>query len=488
LAVVTDPPILINNATDRGTAPFSGPFEIGSALYLVSNETTPTPGIHVWKSLDSGATWTLQDSANQPTTDGDSYDVTLIGTVFFIAVQNIVINPNENLQMITFDTATDTYGALVDSGRTVALGANVRMAALSDLSLVIVYQKPDTSIKFTTFAAGVFGAEVAFAAAASQAPRAIVIDLSDVAHVFWSKTVTGTTTLNHTTITAGVVSAPQAVHANTNSVFVTSKSPAVIWGDKLVFPSRTDIAATAAAGVWIGTPIAAPVWSFELVDDIDWPGLGFPGESDVLPFVFLGGDGLLYVFWTALDYDDIANIIDREYYKTNDGSGWSDPILFYDAVTDPQTADPVAPEDQFIHVTNFTLLSDNTTIGAFIALETPTFCAPFYLIPTPCDPVVTVNGIVVPNNGEPFALPPGVEGQPYGPVQIVFSEGPSESWEYSIPVGNLPPGLTMGPGTPSNPAPTTTTEVGVPIQGTPTFTSFSGPVTTFFTMRGRLIG
>ncbi len=477
MPLVTTPPININNATDRGEAPFSGPFEIGANFYLVTIESTPVQGIHVWKSADK-LTWALKDSANQPSATGGFYDVVLIGTVFSIAFAQG--SPASTLEVITFDTGTDTYGTpAVDS--TFSLVSNVRMVALSDNSLVLVYQKPDTSIKFTTFAAGVFGVEVAFAAAASQFVASAVVDAIDVTHVFWSKTVAGTTTLNHTKITAGVVGAPQAVHANGNSTFTrTGKSNAVIWGTKLVFPSCDD--AGNLAGVWIGTPIAAPVWTFTLVDTIDWAGAGFPAESDDETFVFVDS-GTLYVFWIALDPSDPSNVLDREYFSSNDGSGWADPAIFYDAVTDPQTFDPVSDEDQFIHVTNFTKLSDGS-FGGLIALETPTFCAPFYLLPGDCDITITVtphgaSPITVPDDGMVYVLP-----HAYGLTQYSFSQGtvgapalmqavegggPPQTFEYSIPQGNMPAGMSLGGSLSGSSSPPVQSSGGLSFQGTPNF-------------------
>jgi len=510
--VVTSPPININNATDRGEAPFSGPFEASGALYLVTIETTPANAIHVWKSSDSGSTWTLKDSANQPGATGLGYDVLLIGTVLYIAP---ISNPGTaTFGVIAFDTATDTYGALVPSGYTMQ-GQKIRIAALSDNSITLFYQKPDTSLKFTTFAAGVFGVEVAFAAAGSQSVRSLVADAGDVLHAFWSKAVAGTTTLNHTTITAGVVGAPQAVHAAAGFPFFVNaqRSNAAVWTieDKLVFPSSLDDGTL--AGVWVGTPIAAPVWSFELVDDIDWTGAGFPSETDAETFLFVSG-GVLYAFWIALDYSD-GPIIDREYFKSNDGSGWSAPTIYYDAVTDPQVFDPVADADQFIHFTNFTKLTSGA-FGSFIALETPTFCASFYLLDVPCDIVITVQpksggvtgaAVVVPV-GEVFALPPVIAGQQY-PIQILRATeaNPADNFEYSVTSGSPPPKVFIGgpvqgapdatnpnppAPTPNNPTPVTDSTVGVPAYGTPQITQPDpstpvGPVTYTWRSKVRLI-
>jgi hypothetical protein len=500
MATITAPPINVNNATDRGEAPFSGPFEPGDGFfYLVTIESTPVQGLHVWRSADK-QTWTLLDSANQPDATGGFYDVALDGAILRIAFAEG--SPASTLQAVTFNTAgAGSWGVPVDSTFDIA-GGVIRLVVLSDSSLVICYQKGDTSIQFTTFAAGVFGVETVIHAAAAQSVFSAVVDAIDVTHVFWNESVTGTITLYHSKITAGVVGARQAVHANTNQFFCTSgKSNAVISGASLVFPSAND--AGTRAGVWIGTPLAVPVWTFTLIDDIDWTGLGFAGESDDETFVFVDpATGNLYAFWIALDFDDPLNIIDREYYKVFDGATWSDPVLFYDAVTDPQTFDPVSDADQFIHATNFTVLSDGS-FGALIALETPTFCAPFYLL-AGCDITITVtphgsSPVTVPDDAQVFALPPAYGLTPYtfggssptpnapALLQAVEGAGPPQNFEYSITQGSLPQGMFLGASISGQTSPPVQSSTGLSFQGTPA----DNPTTPqTFVIRGkaRLVG
>ncbi len=115
--------------------------------------------------------------------------------------------------------------------------------------------------------------------AGSQRFITVSVDSSDVIYVFWRKFAGGVHTLNLSTLTAGVLSAPQAVHAAASSRFVNlSRQNSAVWGTKLVFASSQD--SISRAGVWIGDPIGAPVWAFTLIDDIDWTGMGLAGEAD----------------------------------------------------------------------------------------------------------------------------------------------------------------------------------------------------------------
>ncbi len=434
-AVITTTPVLINNATDRGEAAFSGPYELSGARYLVSIETTPVQGVHVWKSIDSGASYTLMDSANQPVGGGGFYDVLAIGNVLYVAVAENLLTPKLGIK--TFDTSTDTWGGFVDSTYLVA-GGVLRIANLSTNAVYVFYQAPDTSIRYTTFIAGVFGLEITISAAASQALQGVVVDNIDTIHFFWRKAVAGITSLNHTTIIAGVVSAPQLVHSASNFLFCSSgKSNPTIDGANIVFPSVDDT--NFRAGIYNGTPLASPTWTFQQVDDIDWTGLGFAGESDDEVFVFENG-GVLYCFWIALDFDNIGNIIDQEYYKTRTAGVWSGAVLFYDAVTNPQTDDPVPPENQFIHATNFAKMIDST-FGSFIALETNTFCAPYSLVDQggggcsfTITPIVIAHSVI---GGERYDSQVQIIGSEVGgaPVQVIT---------YSVVSGALPPGMTIG--------------------------------------------
>ncbi len=129
MATITTPPILLSNSSQDGLAPFSGPFEVGSALYLVTIEFSPVNALHVWKSTDGGVTYAIKNAANQPIGTG-SYDVKLIGTTFYIVFAPFA----GSKAMVTFDTGTDTYGAPVTLNAQAGL-----MAALSDGSIYIFY-------------------------------------------------------------------------------------------------------------------------------------------------------------------------------------------------------------------------------------------------------------------------------------------------------------------------------------------------------------
>lgn len=494
---VTKPPLLINNATDRGTAMFSGPFEIGSNLYIVTQQDslsfppppasgTPSPGIHVWKSPDFGLTWTLQDPTHAPATP-TRFDTVLVGTTIYIAYSDYTSNV---LKITTFNTTTNLYGTIVSSGYDITV-APPRTGALSNGTVYIFYVNSDTTLRYTTFASGVFGSELTFSAAATQSWRSLVVSGTDVIHLFWSKNVSGTSTLYYNTITSGVVSSAQTISSNTSNRFVVSgQSRSAIFNNAIYFPSANS---TSKTGVWVGTPVSAPVWSFVLVDDINWTGLGYPTEGDVETFLVLG-NSLLYVFWTSLSYDSYPNaagIIDRIYCKSYDGATWSSPVIFYDNVTNPDVNSHVDPFDQFIHFSSVVVLS-NTHFGVLTTLEEKRdnvhlFCAPYYLFDCIFDltfkPTNAQPPQIVPTSGT-YVLPPAYGGQPYQGGEAILRAG-TESFEYSITSGVTPSGITLGGSVSSSTDPPITSSTGVGVVGTPT--NPTTPTTYTFTGKLRLL-
>jgi hypothetical protein len=111
-------PIKIDPAIGEWAQEYSnfqqGPFLVGSALYaMLSTATT----LEVFKSVDAGITWTLQDAANEPT------DANLNGgACCFDGVHTLWVaycGAGENVLVATFDTSTDTWttglGSSVDT-------------------------------------------------------------------------------------------------------------------------------------------------------------------------------------------------------------------------------------------------------------------------------------------------------------------------------------------------------------------------------------
>jgi hypothetical protein len=98
--------------------------ETPSALYAVTQSTTPE--LHVWKSTDSGATWTEQDTANNPTVTNanypfsacDTYTGPYLGLVYFTATNT--------MRGRAFNMSTDTYGTEWNSGDATTAASNER--------------------------------------------------------------------------------------------------------------------------------------------------------------------------------------------------------------------------------------------------------------------------------------------------------------------------------------------------------------------------
>jgi hypothetical protein len=83
--------------------------ETPSALYAVTQSTEPA--LHVWKSTDDGATWTEQDTSNNPTVTNavypfdacDTRSGPYLGTAFLTATNTVRVR--------LFDMSTDTWGS-----------------------------------------------------------------------------------------------------------------------------------------------------------------------------------------------------------------------------------------------------------------------------------------------------------------------------------------------------------------------------------------
>lgn len=514
---VTEPPVILPTAgapvrNDSNTG-LGGPFEVGSSLYSFAKTQTGSPRkLKAFKSTDQGVTWIEQDAAGAPSVA--LYDLAYAGGIAYV-----LHNFTTDYQLTAFNTATDMWGASSAAlTPTVVAGyvcSSARIARVSsgDVYAFLNYGQivpPYTGgfIQYAIFSGAAWSALTDFVAlnpAILPSIRQLIVDPLDVIHVFYQSGIPNVVfplqpqdLVHNTVTTGGVIGAPQVIETGLPGI-AFAPGYCSVWNNKLIVPSYT-AGSSERAGVWIGDPYTAPVWTFEQVDNIAWG----PDPEDEDVFSFVDGDGVLHLFWITLDFNpaDPADIIDRMYYATNDGSGWSAPVLFYDEVTDPQQEDPaIDPYDQFLHTLSVTKLA-NGLFGVVTALEENGFCAGYYLIDSSCDitievgpqpsaahPVFAPTLIIEMGDTGPFPLASAVANQPYPPQQILAQEtAPGESFEYEVTAGALPTGMTIRSSTSST---TTTgpvtTSSGITIQGQPTLTRFTGPRTYQFSTRVRLI-
>jgi len=132
-------PNTIAAGTNRIAQPVQvGPFKIGSAFYVVVTDSSNAV-VRIFKSTDSGVTWSEKDSASEPA----------IGTVAFTsAVQNgtkiYVASVSAGLfwQVSVFDSGTDTWTSTTVSTNAASANYNAGCMAYraSDGSLIITDQ------------------------------------------------------------------------------------------------------------------------------------------------------------------------------------------------------------------------------------------------------------------------------------------------------------------------------------------------------------
>ncbi len=343
---VTQPPVVLDTVDaavdDVEGAHFYGPFVIGSNQYAVLlSEPGSSPPFHNWlnvyKTTDGGLTWTSMDSANRPDTS-QSFDVILNGTVFTIVYTASTID--DPLKIITFDTATDTFGVpSVDGPLT---SGNARIAQFASGDLCIWYGGFTLGLQAAViFSAGVWGIPVTIPASKNDA-RSIVMGANNVAQLFYFDIhAVGPDFFNsvflRTFTNGGVMGAEQNVFTSP-AVVLRSSDPTgriVIWNGDFIVPAFGGTNNT-QAGIWTGSPYTAPVWTFTLLDPTVQP----PGAGDFTPFALVDSNNNLIVFWNTLNFGSPAGPVNMS-YRINDGTGFKTAQILYDELTNPPLNPPL---------------------------------------------------------------------------------------------------------------------------------------------------
>jgi hypothetical protein len=335
--VVTLPPVVFSpdSRDDQNGSHYFGPFPVGANLYAIT-ATSNFTFLGIFKSTDNGATWNRMDQAHAPRIAlggvQTMFDALLIGTVFSVLYADAFAG---GLRIITFDTGTDLYGAPSAVGP--ANPSMVRLAMFSNGDLLAAFL--DTSIPgpgFAIFSGGVWGVESSFVGNVSI--TGLVMGSDDIARVFYYTHPAGVTVFMRTVDQLGTIGAQQPVFTSTyraNMEGAFNEMPCgrpVIWNNKLILPYYGNPAGSGKqAGVYIGDPFTAPVWTFQLVDTLTWAGTA----QDTYAYAFVDSGNNLYLFWCSVD---TTLTISQIYYAVNSGAGFGAPILFYDEIANPPTA------------------------------------------------------------------------------------------------------------------------------------------------------
>ena len=320
-----------------------GPWDIGGAWYVLGKSSATSAAIY--KSTDLGVSWVEQDDSNEPSLQGgwSSYrDGTLI---------HVLANNNVNFFLKTFDTATDTWGALSVAGpssATPGVGGQSVIARLTKVAsgdlyaffLVRTSNAPvQIDIQYSIYSGGVWSAPVVLISG-SPGPlyhyiQGTIVDPNNLIHIFYKEGTLGNDnqgTLNHVTLTiGGVIGTPQVVDSDSTNYYSAGHS--TIFGTDILLP-YFDV--NGFAGVYVGD-YTTPVWSFTLVDTlvhaagvVDWGNTLAPTNA----FAFEDG-GTAFLIFQSTNGQIGGYTVNAVYYARNTGGGWDAPVLFYNEVTDP---------------------------------------------------------------------------------------------------------------------------------------------------------
>jgi hypothetical protein len=438
-----------------------GPWPWTGALYCALADSgvgaPPTSTLRIYKSVDSGYTWTEQDGVNRViwklALPGASVALRYSGSgVVHIAYCDPVAG---NIRLKTFDFATDTYSAEFGAaGSPVpSLGNVVGVVCLPSGDIRVFYTLltggfAPIRICWAKYSAGAWGAfpNVVFTAPGPPfytlyfAAGAMIVEPGGKLHLFYGYTTPGVWPLTishycHRTLTdADVLSPAQPPlydDGGCNNRLTNAFINAV--GDLKVCVSISPGGpGWFCPGVATGVPAGdAPVWTVVTVNNI--PGEG-EGESG-FEYIVEALDGTFHIWWLLPGPFFPSQI----WHAVDSGLGWGAADLWYDeAVQPPLPAipgyDPTAGGTAY---TSVTVYPNSTTYGAPFGVmlgsggvpPPSALATPFYLAfapappppapaPTPParrggQPRLAQGGTVCPNAEAAYKTPPGYQDRYY---------------------------------------------------------------------------
>lgn len=307
-----------------------GPFENGTNLYAVLIDDTADT-LEVWKSTDSGDSWSEQDSGNHKTVVASQACCHTVqsGTTLYIAylIASDVVN------IVPFSMATDTYGTVITGGPTAAVAGTASalsppiLSRRSDGDYVVLHNGPTQSIMGTgyrrvlysrhegstwTLDTDVAGIDVQI----HYDTRAAILGSSDRVHFFWTDATNSD--LKHRSLTsANSLNTIQDVDTSVTIGNYTAGIP-TLNGSEVVLPYKHS---TGDLNVARATSADDPSWSTQTVTPAD------PESTDANPGAAAVDGSVVYVFWPDAATDDI-------FRDSDGGTGtWGVDVEWKDAVT-----------------------------------------------------------------------------------------------------------------------------------------------------------
>lgn len=296
-------PVIIDSVTfgeqwseaTPSTSMVFGPWLVGGNLYevLVPQDTTgtSTPQLcNVWKSTDGGLTWTAMDSANAILVRGfqaccDGLKITVVNSLYPVGIIPV------DMHVIEFDLATDLWGAQGGASPAQSVTGAQLILPRSDGSKIIVYASlanTNGDLDAVSWKAGVWGTPfniVSFAPGNGFGFVSGCIDTTNTAHVFFTDL---SNVSNYQAILLSNALGATSVLVDAN--FILEGIP-ICDGTRIMLPVGDSFGPAIRPSLWVGTPLAAPVWT--LYSDID-PAYAASNNMGTSPMANIIG-GKLYI-------------------------------------------------------------------------------------------------------------------------------------------------------------------------------------------------
>lgn len=320
VATAIDPSTLADFA-HNGISNINVPiWSIGTAIYqMVRHELIPgqiaTNQIAVYKSLDGGVTWNVQDQANEPDNSSEANNF-LDGTTVYVLVGPRSDQNDVALRLYSFDCQTDTWTLIDGTGPVAHWPCFVSRLTTGDF-LIAYGHIFANDIWVASFVGGVWTViqDLTLVTAVSLDPLEVYgcLDATDRTHLAFNDTATRG--LWHVSFSAGFALGP---------VDAFLGNPIDI-GSCLAVGSSIMIAVLelGALTIYSGTPLAIPTFATVVADPNppDFPKLVYDATNAQLVCVY--GDWTTEEFFSLTTTTDLTGL-----------SGWVAAVVIYDINTD----------------------------------------------------------------------------------------------------------------------------------------------------------
>ncbi len=348
-------PVIGNNVPATSTF---GPFLYNGGLYMALTPTTGPFLLQIFQSLDGGATWAHVGQLGEP--NGNAMPIFDGDHSIIVAFSTSDVDVDGSINLINFDLSTLTWGAVYGTAGAPTTQAVYGTYIRPDGSIIVLHNPrasgagTGSGLFAAVFAGGVWAANFDAGTGIAALPGYVVADdFTD-----WSTAVLDPAGNLHVFFsTFGDIGPPnwigrvfyqQILASNALGTFfdmpgndtfplkinTIDSANAVIVGDSVVLAIQQHDAVLAInfSNVIVGTPLAAPVFSYAPEPGIDPNSFNIlTPNADVAPYLFFDGQTLF-----ALSVYDTggftANLLVLSFNNTpsTPGTGWgSVPIFNY---------------------------------------------------------------------------------------------------------------------------------------------------------------